>query len=267
MSKLKSRIYIIVLVIMLLGYSFFLTSSCIFRKPQPLLVTLYGDTAGLSEGVTLTLKKWVYSPDAATMTVYFTYVSDRLKTEFYFDSQDTHSGYGFPMTENNLAQGEWLVNLLDVPADFQEICVSVMLADEGSSENETPIANFYTNNTDVEIGVPMADYTDEEYKIEYLNIEKDEKKAQIEAIKENDKQLEEDNKEYAEAIEKLSKDRYYQTTDGINEINRKIENYQGIIDSNTEQISKDKISIEEISTEIEDIDKTIHKLKTEEETE
>ena len=65
----------------------------------------------------------------------------------------------------------------------------------------------------------------------------------------------------------LIKDRYYQTTDGINESNRMIENYQGVIDRNTEQISKDKITIEELSTEIEEIDKTIQKLKTEGEIE
>ena len=270
MSKLKSKIYIIVLVIMLLGYTFFLTSSCIFRKPQSLLISPYGDTAVLSEGVTLTLKKWVYSPEAGTMTVYFTYSSDRLRTKFSVDSHDTHSGYSLPMTVNYLAQGEWLVNLLDVPAGFQEICISVMLDEESNSENDltmATIAEFYTNKNDVETGVPMANYTDEEYKIEYLNIEKEQKIAEIEEIKERDKQLEEDNKSYAKAIDQLIKDRYYQTTDGINESNRMIENYQGVIDSNNTKIDNDRKTIEEISTEIEEIDKTIQKLKTEGEIE
>ena len=57
---MKSRLYAVILAMIVLGYGFFFASRFIFHEDRSLLYTELNTTQKLSETVSLTLKKWVY---------------------------------------------------------------------------------------------------------------------------------------------------------------------------------------------------------------
>ena len=79
MSKIKSTIYWIILVIIVLGYTFFFTSKFIFHEEKSLLYTEMQTEQPLSNEVSLTLQKWIYSPKENLMMVMFSAKNDSLQ--------------------------------------------------------------------------------------------------------------------------------------------------------------------------------------------
>ena len=71
MSGIKSKIYWIILAVIVLGYVFFFTSRSFFHENRNYLFTEINTKAKLSEDVSLTLKKWTYSKNDKAMMVMF----------------------------------------------------------------------------------------------------------------------------------------------------------------------------------------------------
>ena len=71
MSGIKSKIYWIILAVIVLGYGFFFTSRFFFHENRNYLFTEINTKAKLSEDVSLTLKKWTYSKNDKAMMVMF----------------------------------------------------------------------------------------------------------------------------------------------------------------------------------------------------
>ena len=79
MSKIKSTIYWTILVIIVLGYAFFFTSKILFHEEKSLLYTDLQTEQPLSNEVSLTLQKWIYSPNECAMMVMFSAKNDSLQ--------------------------------------------------------------------------------------------------------------------------------------------------------------------------------------------
>ena len=131
-------------------------------------------------------------------------------------------------------------------------------------ENEdvpNSIVQFYTNRNYVESVEKIGTYTDIDYRIEYLNIQKTDKKVALKELSDENQSLISDNIAYKQSMENMIENQKFETIAEIEETNGKIKAYQQQIDSNEDIINKNKYKILDLQSEIADIETAIQKLK------
>ena len=272
MSNIKSKIYRIALVIIVLGYSFFFTSKFFFYEEKSLLYTELQTEQALSNEVSLTLQKWIYSAKENSMMVMFTAENESLQeVKLNWATFERHANH-FMNIETGSIQSELeteiiypfeniiVVNITDVPEKFEEIALSLQL----TSENDdilNPILQFYTNKNSVETVENIATYTDIDYRIEYLKIQKGDKETAVKELSDENQSLISDNIAYKKSMENMIENQKFETVAEIEETNSKVKAYQNQIDSNEDVINRNEYKILDLQSEIADIETAIQKLK------
>ena len=272
MSNIKSKIYRIALVIIVLGYSFFFTSKFFFREEKSLLYTDLQTEQSLSNEVSLTLQKWIYSAKENSMMVMFTAENESLQeVELNWATFERHTNH-FMNIETGSIQSELeteiiypfeniiVVNITSVPENFEEIALSLQLKSENDDISNS-IVQFYTNRNYIESVEKIGTYTDIDYRIEYLNIQKTDKKVALKELSDENQSLISYNIAYKKSVENMIENQKFETVSEIEETDSKIKAYQQQIDSNEDVINKNKYKILDLQSEIADIEKAIQKLK------
>ena len=161
MSGIKSKIYWIILAVIVLGYGFFFTSRFFFHENRNYLFTEINTKAKLSEDVSLTLKKWTYSKNDKAMMVMFSADNESLsELELNWATYERHTekliGMDTGSTEMHLKTevaypfgNMVVVSIGGVPDSFEEISLSLQLAADDESKSNK-IVQFYSNVDKVE---------------------------------------------------------------------------------------------------------------------
>ena len=261
MSKIKSTIYWTILVIIVLGYAFFFTSKFLFHEEKSLLYTELQTEQLLSNEVSLTLQKWIYSPNERAMMVMFSAKNDSLQNlDLNWSTAERHNNTMLNLETEVIYPFENIVvvNISDVPENFEEISLSLQL---DSEDVANPVVQFYTNKNLVETVEKIGTYTDIDYRIEYLNIQKSDKEKAVKELSDENQTLLADNVVYKKAMESMIENQRFETTAEIEETDSKIKAYQQQIDRNENIINKNKYKISDLQSEIADIETAIQKLR------
>lgn len=272
MSGIKSKIYWIILAVIVLGYGFFFTSRFFFHENRNYLFTEINTKAKLSEDVSLTLKKWTYSKNDKAMMVMFSADNESLsELELNWATYERHTekliGMDTGSTEMHLKTevaypfgNMVVVSIGGVPDSFEEISLSLQLAADDESKSNK-IVQFYSNVDKVEPVDSIGDYTPNDYRIEYLGIQKSDKENEIKDLTNEISKLTKDNKAYQKTISELAANKDYETAEEIEETNRKIKAYGRQIERNKEAIEQNKYDISELRKAIGDIEGAIKKMR------
>ena len=270
---MKSRLYAVILAVIVLGYGFFFASRFIFHEDRSLLYTELNTTQKLSETVSLTLKKWVYSPKDKAMTVMFSAANNGIeKLDLNWSTTERHTTK-FLNIETGTAQSRLstelsypfgnmvVVSISNVPKPFEEVALTLQLvqADESKAENKRIV--FYTNADKVEKVDTIGTYTDNDYRIEYLQIEKSDKQEKIKELNETNEKLQADNQDYQKTIDELIANEQFETAEEIEATNSKIQSYRRQIERNNEIIAQNKYEVEELKKAIEEINAAVIKIQ------
>ena len=270
---MKSRLYAVILAVIVLGYGFFFASRFIFHEDRSLLYTELNTTQKLSETVSLTLKKWVYSPKDKAMTVMFSVANNGIeKLDLNWSTTERHTKK-FMSIETGTAQSRLstelsypfgnmvVVSISNVPKPFEEVALTLQLvqADESKAENKRIV--FYTNADKVEKVDAIGTYTDNDYRIEYLQIEKSDKQEKIKELNETNEKLQADNQDYQKTIDELIANEQFETVEEIEATNSKIQSYRRQIERNNEIIAQNKYEVEELKKAIEEINAAVIKIQ------
>lgn len=261
MSKIKSTIYWIMLAITVLGYAFFFTSKFLFHEEKSMLYTEMQTKQPLSNEVSLTLQKWIYSPNECAMMVMFSAKNESLqKLDLNWSTAERHNNTMLNLETEVIYPFENIVvvNISDVPENFEEISLSLQL---DSEDVANPVVQFYTNKNSVEIVEKIGIYTDIDYRIEYLKIQKSNKEIAVKELSDENQMLLADNETYRKAMESMIENQRFETIAEIEETDSKIKAYQQQIDSNENIINKNRYKISDLQSEIADIETAIQKLK------
>ena len=151
-----------------------------------------------------------------------------------------------------------VVNIAGVPENFEEISLSLQL---DSEDVANLVVQFYTNKNLVETVEKIGTYTDIDYRIEYLNIQKSDKEKAVKELSDENQTLLSDNRTYRKTMESMIENQKFETIAEIEETNGKIKAYQQQIDSNENIINKNRYKISDLQSEIADIEMAIQKLK------
>lgn len=259
-------------MIIVLGYTFFFTSKFFFHEEKSLFYTDLQTEQALSNEVSLTLQKWIYSAKENSMMVMFTAENESLQeVELNWATFERHTNH-FINIETGSIQSELeteiiypfeniiVVNITDVPEKFEEISLSLQLKSENDDISNS-IVQFYTNRNYVESVEKIGTYTDIDYRIEYLNIQKTNKETSVKELSDENQSLISDNIDYKKSMENMIENQKFETVAEIEETDSKIKAYQQQIDSNEDVINKNKYKILDLQSEIADIETAIQKLK------
>ena len=107
----------------------------------------------------------------------------------------------------------------------------------------------------------IGTYTDIDYRIEYLKIQKSDKEIAVKELLDENQMLLADNVVYQKAMESMIENQKFETISEIEETDSKIKTYQQQIDSNENIINKNRYKISDLQSEIADIETAIQKLK------
>ena len=151
-----------------------------------------------------------------------------------------------------------VVNISDVPENFEEISLSLQL---DSEDVANPVVQFYTNKNLVATVEKIGTYTDIDYRIEYLKIQKSDKEMAVKELSDENQTLLADNVVYRKTMESMIENQKFETIAEIEETNGKIKAYQQQINSNENIINKNRYKISDLQSEIADIETAIQKLK------
>ena len=295
MSKGKTITYWVILVVIIIGYTFFFTSRFFFHSEKSFVCTELNTSAAMSENVTLTLKKWTYSADDKAMMVVFDAQNNGLaKLDLNYSSMERHTTKmlnietGTEQTKLSVdiiypADNMVVVNLTNVPDNFEEVCLMLQVSNdisdtdlydeslaafessESSEESETKKSNsiisFYTNKDEVEKVEKIGDYTYSDYRIEYLKIQKSDKEKQIEDLKNENEKMTVDNSKYQANIKTLIDNQNFETTDEMELSNNKINSFKTKISSNEKAIIDNNVKISELQATIKELDDAIQKVQ------
>ena len=268
---MKSKLYWIILAVIVLGYGFFFSSRFFFHENRDYLFTELNTKTKLSEDISLTLKKWTYSKNDKAMMVMFSASNESLSSlELNWATYERHTeklwGMDTGTSETKLKtevrypfENMVVVSITDVPASFEEVSLSLQLAADDESSNK--IVQFYSNIDKVEAVDSIGDYTPTDYRIEYLSIQKSDKEAEIQALIDENNKLSEDSKSYRQSISELIADKEFETAEEIKETDRRISSYERQIKRNEETIEQNKHDISELRKAVRDIEGAIKKMQ------
>lgn len=270
---MKSRLYAVILAVIVLGYGFFFASRFLFHEDRSLLYTELNTTQKLSETVSLTLKKWVYSPKDKAMTVMFSAANNGIeKLDLNWSTTERHTTK-FLNIETGTAQSRLstelsypfgnmvVVSISNVPKSFEEAALTLQLVQTDESKAENKRIVFYTNADKVEKVDTIGAYTDNDYRIEYLQIEKKDKQEKVKELNEANEKLQEDNQDYQKTIDELIDNEQFETAEEIEVTNSKIQSYRRQIERNNEIIAQNKYEVEELKKAIEEINAAVIKIQ------
>ena len=270
---MKSRLYAVILAVIVLCYGFFFASRFIFHEDRSLLYTELNTTQKLSETVSLTLKKWVYSPKDKAMTVMFSVANNGIeKLELNWSTTERHTKK-FMSIETGTAQSRLstelsypfgnmvVVSISNVPKSFEEVALTLQLVQADESKTEYKRIVFYTNADEVEKVDTIGAYTANDYRIEYLQIERSDKQEKIKELTEANEKLQADNQDYQKTIDELIANEQFETAEEIEATNSKIQSYRRQIERNSEIIAQNKYEVEELKKAIEEINDAISKIE------
>ena len=148
-----------------------------------------------------------------------------------------------------------------MPKSFEEVALTLQLVQADESKTEYKRIVFYTNADKVEKVDTIGAYTDNDYRIEYLRIEKSDKQEKIKELNEANEKLQADNQDYQKTIDELIANEQFETAEEIEATNSKIQSYRRQIERNREIISQNKYEIEELRKAIKDIEEAIGKME------
>ena len=245
------------LAIIVLGYAFFFTSKFLFHEEKILMYTELQTEQPLSNEVSLTLQKWVYSPKENSMMVMFSAKNDSLQNlDLNWSTAERHNNTMLNLETEVIYPFENIVvvNIAGIPENFEEVSLSLQL---DSEDVANPVVQFYTNKNLVATVEKIGTYTDNDYRIEYLNIQKSDKEKAVKELSDENQSLLADNVDYKKSIESMIENQKFETIAEIEETNSKIKAYQQQIDSNENIINKNKYKISDLQSEIADIETAI----------
>ena len=140
-----------------------------------------------------------------------------------------------------------VVSISNVPKSFEEVALTLQLVQADESKTEYKRIVFYTNADKVEKVDTIGAYTDNDYRIEYLQIEKSDKQEKIKELNEANEKLQADNQDYQKTIDELIANEQFETAEEIEATNSKI--------------SQNKYEIEELRKAIKDIEEAVDKMR------
>ena len=275
--KGKSKIYGIILVVIIMGYVFFFFSPFIFHNNRSFLLTPIGTTQKLSDQVELTLKRWAYSKAEKSMTVMFSATNQSLnrialnwstaeRHTTKFLNIDTGSSESKLKTDVKYPfENMVIVMITGVPAEFEEVALTLQLDSLDDSTSKNKLVSFYTNKNDVEYVEKIGNPTNVEYRIEYLKIQANDKKQRIQELQDENDTLTQDNLNYRKTIQDLLSNQEYETTEEIKSSDSRIQAYQKQISTNEDTIKKNKYEIIELENTISEINQAIEKQESQRE--
>lgn len=266
---MKTKIYGVLLAIILLGYGFFFTSSFWFHDEIVLRSSPMDSVQKLSETAEIQLENWVYSPTENKMSVMFS-----TKTTVPGDmvlnmaAYEIHSEYLMNIYTGSTASklpvqviypfGNMVVVLIDnVPNYFDEVVLKLQLRSEDDSA-PNKIVTFYTNKKAV-AHAESIEGEDTDYRIVYLQMQIEDKKEQIKEIEEENKKLEKSIESYQKEIDALIANQEYETAEEVIQTEKTINTYRLSINTNQDLITKNKYKIEERNKNIRNIEEIIAK--------
>ncbi len=215
----------------------------------------------LSNEVSLTLQKWVYSPKENSMMVMFSAKNDSLQNlDLNWSTAERHNNTMLNLETEIIYPFENIVvvNIAGIPENFEEVSLSLQL---DSEDVANPVVQFYTNKNFVEFVEKIGTYKDIDYRIEYLNIQKSDKEMAVKELSDENQMLLADNETYRKAMESMIENQRFETIAEIEETDSKIKAYQQQIDRNENIINKNKYKISDLQSEIADIETAIQKLR------
>ena len=215
----------------------------------------------LSNEVSLTLQKWIYSPNERAMMVMFSAKNESLqKLDLNWSTAERHNNTLLNLETKIMYPFENIVvvNIAGIPKNFEEISLSLQL---DSEDVANLVVQFYTNKNLVATVEKIGTYTDIDYRIEYLNIQKSAKEKAVKELSDENQTLFADNETYKKAMKRMIENQKFETIAEIEETNGRIKAYQQQIDSNENIINKNRYKISDLQSEIADIETAIRKLK------
>ena len=153
------------------------------------------------------------------------------------------------------------MSISNVPKSFEEVALTLQLVQSDESKAENKRIVFYTNANKVEKVDSIGTYTDNDYRIEYLRIEKSDKQEKIKELNEANEKLQADDQNYQKTIDELIANEQFETAEEIEATNSKIQSYRRQTERNREIISQNKYEIEELKKAIEEINAAIRKIE------
>ena len=153
------------------------------------------------------------------------------------------------------------MSISNVPKYFDEVDLTLQLVRAEESKTEYKRIVFYTNADKVEKVDTIGAYTDNDYRIEYLQIERSDKQEKIKELTEANEKLQADNQDYQKTIDELIANEQFETAEEIEASKSKIQSYRRQIERNREIISQNKYEIEELKKAIEEINAAIRKIE------
>ena len=273
----KSKIYGIILIVIIAIYSFFLLTPLFLHNVTNYVLTPINTVQKLSDNVELTLKKWSYSRSEKLMTVMFSANNQSLnRIALNWSATERHKakllnidiGKQTTTLKSNVKypfESIVVVEITGVPNDFEEIALTLQLDSLDETAHANKYVYFYTNKNDVEYVEKIGNPTDTEYRIEFLKIQANDKEQGIQKLKEENEKLEQENIEYKSTIQDLLTNQDYQTTDEIKASDSRIQSYRKQISINEDTLSKNKYQIDELEKAISEINQKIEKQASERE--
>lgn len=268
-----SNIYIAITLVFFLSFGFFLTSKMFLADELDVLNTELGKEYNLNSNGEFTINDWVYDEEKNQMQV--TLITSDMRSylsELEFKSVARSNLENSLETEVVYSSNDiYIVNIKEVPKDFQQVSLRLMKDDvelsedfkektQKEKEKDNLITSIYADQTvvkrneiaegdvrDYAINVTNKMIADANKESENVQVEISEREALVEKIEEE--------------ISKLKGELLYQTLEEQTETNNKIYSLEKEIATVNREIEKLKLDIDSFKTKIDRLEQRITDLR------
>ena len=268
-----SNIYIAITLVFFLSFGFFLTSKMFLADELDVLNTELGKEYNLNSNGEFTINDWVYDEEKNQMQV--TLITSDMRSylsELEFKSVARSNLENSLETEVVYSSNDiYIVNIKEVPKDFQQVSLRLMKDDvelsedfkektQKQKEKDNLITSIYADQTvvkrneiaegdvrDYAINVTNKMIADANKESENVQVEISEREALVEKIEEE--------------ISKLKGELLYQTLEEQTETNNKIYSLEKEIATVNREIEKLKLDIDSFKTKIDRLEQRITDLR------
>lgn len=268
-----SNLYIAITLVFFLSFGFFLTSKMFLADELDVLNTELGKEYNLNSNGKFTINDWIYDEEKNKMQI--TLITSNMRSylsELEFQSV-ARSKLDNPLeTEVVYSSNDiYIVNIEEVPKDFQQISLRLMKDDvelsnefdeetKKQNEKDNLITSIYADQTVVKRG-EIAEGDVRDYAVNVTNkmiadANKESKEAQNEISK-----REVLVKKIEEEIKKLKSELLYQTLEEQTKTNNRIYSLEKEITNINREIEKIKLDIESFDTKVDRLEQRINDLK------
>lgn len=197
----------------------------------------------------ITIMRWDFDKDNMVMEV---------ELDITNNSYDGKNNYDFECIDNSgkhlsiekiVETPEWIIlRLADIPKRWSELSLRIMM----QNDHDT-LFKIYTNVNDVTYVDELRKKTVREYRIDRLNLEKDNYMDEIKNHNKEILRLQKETEEINAEIDRLEAEKLYQTDAQIADTDRKISDARS-------KIAEDQTLILELSADNEELQKRIDKI-------